>query len=597
MKIALSSKKYFLNLYIVSFLLVLSFYVILSSYSYKMGLEIFNGWKDSEIVQLQQGNYLSSLTKTQRSLMSSGQLIGILLYDLKGKREMIQYGTTSKISEIPNVGISKIEKRGLFSFSIAEVFNENTPMLVQFDFNPKIIWFVFTGLLAIIFIFSLLLWVQVRKIEKKEFKEREKIVTLAIHDLIQNEKLSEILVQKVPFLVQKWTELKSELVKAHEIQAQFLLSMKLTEIAQQVSHDIRSPLSALNMMLMDLKELPEQKRLIVRSALQRINDISNSLLEKSKGQAVSSPTQSSTSPVAITSAGATEVVLLSSVVGELLSEKRIQFREKVDVSIEEDLTKAYGYFVSVKATELKRVLSNLINNAIEAFPEGKGRVTVGIRGYKDVVQIIISDNGKGIPASVLAKLGERGVSHGKESSGTSGSGLGVYHAKSTVESYGGKFEIQSREGRGTMIQIQLPRAVAPEWFVPQISLAPHMKVFIVDDDSSIHGVWKERFQSLEDQPTGMDIYNYTDVNQFIEIVQSLSSQDLARTLFLVDYEFLGQDLCGVEIVQKLEIQKQSILVTSHADHPQLQKQCQDLGLRLIPKSLSTLVPIRKMEDS
>lgn len=391
--------------------------------------------------------------------------------------------------------------------------------------------------------------------------------------------------------------IEDELAVAQEKIRESEHKQAFVSVATQVSHDIRSPLSALNMMLMDLKELPEQKRVIVRSALQRINDISNSLLEKSKGQTVSSPTQSSTSPVAITSAGATEVVLLSSVVGELLSEKRIQFRDKADVSIEEDLTKAYGYFVSVKATELKRVLSNLINNAIEAFPEGKGRVTVGIRGYKDVVQIIISDNGKGIPASVLAKLGERGVSHGKESSGTSGSGLGVYHAKSTVESYGGKFEIQSREGRGTMIQIQLPRAVAPEWFVPQISLAPHMKVFIVDDDSSIHGVWKERFQSLEDQPTGMDIYNYTDVNQFIEIVQSLSSQDLARTLFLVDYEFLGQDLCGVEIVQKLEIQKQSILVTSYADHPQLQKQCQDLGLRLIPKSLSTLVPIRKMEDS
>ncbi len=42
------------------------------------------------------------------------------------------------------------------------------------------------------------------------------------------------------------------------------------------------------MMLMDLKELPEQKRVIVRSALQRINDISNSLLEKSKGGSDSS---------------------------------------------------------------------------------------------------------------------------------------------------------------------------------------------------------------------------------------------------------------------------------------------------------------------
>ncbi len=596
MKTSLSSKKYLLKLFVVSLLLVLSFYFILSSYSYKMGLEFFNGWKESEIVQLQQGNYLSSLTKTQRSLMSSGQLIGILLYDLKGKRELIQYGTTSKLSEIPVVGFTKIEKRGFFSFSIAEVFNENTPMLVQFDFNPKIIWLVFIGLLVIILIFSLLLWVQIRKIEKNEFKEREKIVTLAIHDLIQNEKLSDVLVEKVPFLVQKWTEIKSELAKAQEIQAQSLISLKLAEIAQQVSHDIRSPLSALNMMLMDLKELPEQKRVIVRSALQRINDISNTLLEKSKGQAVGSSTQSSPLHGSSTPASSAEVVLLSSMVGELLSEKRIQFREKIGVSIEEDLTRAYGYFVSVNATEIKRVLSNLINNSIEAFPEGKGRVTLGIRGYKEIVQIIISDNGKGIPASVLAKLGERGVSHGKESSGTSGSGLGVYHAKSTVEGYGGKFEIQSREGHGTLIQIQLPRVAAPTWFVEELCLKPGMKIFTLDDDSNIHEIWKERFLSLDLQSHGITLSNYTNANKMMESFQKLSDKDRANALYLVDYEFLDQDLHGIEVIQKLGIQNQSILVTSHADRTDFQKQCQDLGLRLIPKSMSHLIPIKKNEN-
>jgi anti-sigma regulatory factor (Ser/Thr protein kinase) len=346
------------------------------------------------------------------------------------------------------------------------------------------------------------------------------------------------------------------------------------------------------MMLMDLKELPEQKRVIVRSALQRINDISNSLLEKSKAPPAGSiPAQSAPSPVASTPAGAREVVLLSSMVGELLSEKRIQFREKMGVSIEEDLTKAYGYFASVNATELKRVLSNLINNSIEAFPEGKGRVTVGIRGYKDVVQIIISDNGKGIPASVLAKLGERGVSHGKESSGTSGSGLGVYHAKSTVESCGGKFEIQSREGQGTMIQIQLPRASAPDWFVEELRLKPDMSVFSVDDDQSIHGIWSERLEAMKVDKQRISLLSYTSAKAFVDICEGLEPQARANALFLVDYEFLNQGVNGLQVIERLGIASQAILVTSRYEEVDIQKKCQGMGVKLIPKALAGYVPI------
>jgi len=42
--------------------------------------------------------------------------------------------------------------------------------------------------------------------------------------------------------------------------------------------------------------------------------------------------------------------------------------------------------------------------------------------------VFVQDNGKGIPASVLSKLGQMGFTHGKEGT-ESGSGLGVYHAK------------------------------------------------------------------------------------------------------------------------------------------------------------------------
>ena len=185
----------------------------------------------------------------------------------------------------------------------------------------------------------------------------------------------------------------------------FFITKQMSELAQQVSHDIRSPLSALNMMLMDLKELPSKAGHCSKSpsAYQWHSQL---LAWKSKAKTVSIPHKTRPRLMARHLSGAW-VVLIFFNGWWVLVRKANSIPWKADVSIE-DLTKAYGYFTTVNATELKRVLSNLINNSIEAFPEGRGESRWGFVATKDVVQIIISDNGKGIPASVLAKLGERG---------------------------------------------------------------------------------------------------------------------------------------------------------------------------------------------
>jgi signal transduction histidine kinase len=72
--------------------------------------------------------------------------------------------------------------------------------------------------------------------------------------------------------------------------------------------------------------------------------------------------------------------------------------------------------------------------------------------HESSLQIRIQDNGKGIPKERIANLGSRGNTFGKKS----GSGLGLFHAKRTIESFGGKFDIESEEGHGTSIFITLP---------------------------------------------------------------------------------------------------------------------------------------------
>ena len=68
----------------------------------------------------------------------------------------------------------------------------------------------------------------------------------------------------------------------------------------------------------------------------------------------------------------------------------------------------------------------------------------------DLIQIQVSDNGKGIPPEILPKLMQRGSTHGKRG----GSGLGLYHAKTTLQSWDGDLKIESKSG--TTVSLILP---------------------------------------------------------------------------------------------------------------------------------------------
>jgi signal transduction histidine kinase len=368
------------------------------------------------------------------------------------------------------------------------------------------------------------------------------------------------------------------------------LSAKRSELARQVSHDIRSPLSALNMVVASLKDLPEDKRLIIRSAAQRINDIANGLLQQSKksGGLTASSSQAKT-PTPDTP---TEPQMLVALLDAIVSEKRIQYRERLEIEILADLNQGYGLFTHVHPAEFVRVISNLVNNAVEAMPNGLGErvtvaVTVAIRGYKDQVAVIVSDNGKGIPADVLARLGERGVTHGKEGT-QSGSGLGVSHARETVERDGGKFSIQSQVGVGTQVTLTFPRAETPKWFVEKILIQPNTVITSLDDDQTIHQLWADRLSSAGAAKANVQHVAFSSLEQFMTWAKE---HDTNAALFFVDYEFLAQAGNGLDAIEQTGIASRAILVTSRHEEPHVRARAEALSVRVLPKALAPLVPL------
>jgi signal transduction histidine kinase len=373
-------------------------------------------------------------------------------------------------------------------------------------------------------------------------------------------------------------EIQDSTVKIHKLEA----SAKVAEAAKQVAHDIRSPLSALSMILGSLEQVSEDKRIIIRTAVQRINDIANDLLAKGKA-ALQDSGNSGHINLSL------HLEFLAPLIDSIVSEKRIQFRDKQRIEIESDISKGYGLFANINQTELKRTLSNLINNAVEAFPNDSGKVIVSLQSTTQEILVTIQDNGRGIPEHVLKKLGEQGLSYGKDGT-QSGSGLGVYHAKKTIEDSGGKLLIQSQEGIGTIITITFAKVPAPNWFVENLELKSNSLVVSLDDDASIHQIWRERIDSYIGY--GLKHLSFTSALEFKNWIYSLDKIQKRNQIYLVDFELLNQKLTGLDIIEDLGINEQSILVTSRFDEESVRLRCEKLGVKLIPKAMAGFVNIK-----
>lgn len=348
------------------------------------------------------------------------------------------------------------------------------------------------------------------------------------------------------------------------------------ELATQVAHDIRSPLAALEAAAGDTSQLPEDKRALIRGALGRIRDIANSLMLLSG---------------AATDADALDVIspqLLSNLIESLVSEKRMQFRSRTGVVIETRFDAApYGLFSNVQRIEFMRLLSNLINNAIEAFDDecGSVRVSLALRDGRALVSV--QDDGKGIPSELLARLGRRGETHGK----AGGAGLGLYHAKKSVESWGGRLEITSEIGKGAAVAISLPQSSPPSWFVSTLQLSPGCPLVILDDDTNIHRVWRDRLDALLTREHDIEVAHTHSPDEIRRWVVG-AGERASKALYLLDYELMGYQETGLSLADELAIGDRSILVTNRDEESEVQEGCRRLKVRLIPKGLLGLVPIR-----
>jgi signal transduction histidine kinase len=227
---------------------------------------------------------------------------------------------------------------------------------------------------------------------------------------------------------------------------QHKVEIELGKNLAQVAHDMRSPLLAVDSFFCLVeKKLAESERVFGRRAIRRLDDIVWSLLYKYKNKNENLDRNGS------------NYVFLHSCIQELLSEKRMEYaKQNIEFEFTVNPNDIFS-LVYLSSVNLKRVLSNLINNAVNAILPKSGAVEVCLEANIAGSLISIKDNGRGMSPELLKAI----LTNAKFEK--TKANLGLPHAIKFLEQINGQLDITSIEKKGTTLDISLPPCETPAW--------------------------------------------------------------------------------------------------------------------------------------
>jgi two-component system NtrC family sensor kinase len=231
----------------------------------------------------------------------------------------------------------------------------------------------------------------------------------------------------------------SAIARANE---QLLVSERLATIgkmAAHVTHEIRNPLSsiALNLELLE-EELPtsaeEANNLLraIKAEVERLSGLSEQYLSVARQR----PQQKRPEKLA-------EIVEEAC---EFVRRELLQAGVTLQLDIEADVGERS---LPVDEAQIRQALLNLLRNAREAMPNG-GRVIVKLLEAADGLDLIVDDEGVGMPASTRERLFEPFFTTKQH-----GTGLGLAITRQIAEAHGGGIRVEAREPTGTRIVLHL----------------------------------------------------------------------------------------------------------------------------------------------
>ena len=244
-------------------------------------------------------------------------------------------------------------------------------------------------------------------------------------------------------IILAYNQMLSKLEESEEKLARSEREMAWQEMARQVAHEIKNPLTPMRLSVQHLvrnwgNDKPENPKLnslfekVTRTILVQIESLVNIANSFSQFANMPEPQRSK--------------FVLQKVVQE------VHDLYSADQDFEFEMKLPEGEFqVNADRDQLSRVFNNLVKNAKQAIEHEDGKVEITMTITGGMAKVMIKDNGKGVPEEIGNRIFEP-----RFSTKSSGMGLGLAIVKKIVESAGGKIYFESEVGKGTQFFVELP---------------------------------------------------------------------------------------------------------------------------------------------
>lgn len=233
-----------------------------------------------------------------------------------------------------------------------------------------------------------------------------------------------------------------ESLKAHEKElAELSQKVAWTEMARKVAHEIKNPLTPIQLSAEHILKVyedkhPEFDRMLKESISYIISEVDN--LRRIAQEFMTIARESGT---------VKDRFNLKVVIQELIQPYQSTLADRIDLSFKEE---GQVFDIAGDREKIKVVIRNLLINAIEAIKD-HGYIEIILREKEKEIEIEIKDTGCGIPKEVLPHIFEPYFSTKEK-----GTGLGLAICKRIIEEHGGTIYLESQPGQGTKVTIILP---------------------------------------------------------------------------------------------------------------------------------------------
>ena len=364
---------------------------------------------------------------------------------------------------------------------------------------------------------------------------------------------------------------------------------RFEKIASEVAHDMEGQVGGLACAVVNAKSyLPEKLRIDFNTALTKLKHISAYLISIPKQKLLKKQgLEASQIETRMQVNEQKQPVILQLDLLQALSEKGYEYSSTIDFKHE---FAANSELACIEAlpSDIYRMLSNLLNNSIQALKDKKdAKIVIKLAIEDDQAKIIIKDNGKGMSEAVLKKLRNNiAVTDGKEE----GHGIGMGQVRSALKNNNGTMEIESQVGKGTTTTLTFPIIPTPDWLVTEVIITKGDTIVVLDDDPTIHEVWDNKF---EDYKQIVDVIHFTNGEEAIDFINS-GKIDKERIILLTDYELVSQNLNGLDVVAQTKIPN-TFLVTSHFDNLKIRQSIDKEKIKLLPKQMASGIVIKEIK--